>query len=142
MDIIYNIKSRFRWKLLYVKTWYSYHCDPQWSSYSKNFISNSRTPSIVPALDIKKLAIVGKILWSCDIILLLCRQATLAKWLSVRLRTKWLCIRVLLQSLKLQIYIAPFSCKVFLDIQATTECRFTLKRLCPLLIWLIHLLFH
>ena len=43
--------------------------------------------------------------------------ASLAKWLSVRLRTKWLWVRIQLQSLKLQ----------FLDIQATIECGFTLK---------------
>ena len=40
--------------------------------------------------------------------------ASLAKWLSVRLRTNWLWVRVPLQSL-------------ILDIQATVECGFTLK---------------
>ena len=33
----------------------------------------------------------------------LTKLASLAKWLSVRLRTKWLWVRVQLQSLKLQI---------------------------------------
>ena len=47
-----------------------------------------------------------------------------AKWLNVRLRTKWLCVRVHTTS-----DITPFSSKEFLDIQATKECEFTLKRL-------------
>ena len=50
--------------------------------------------------------------------------ASLAKWLSVRLRAKWLWVRIPLLSLKLQI-LAPASSKEFLDIQA--KCRFTLK---------------
>ena len=44
----------------------------------------------------------------------------LAKWLSVRLRTKRMWVRVPLQS--------PVSSKAFLDIQAIIECGFTLKR--------------
>ena len=51
---------------------------------------------------------------------------SLAKWLSVRLRTKWLWAWVPLQSLKHQ--ISPISSKKFLDIQATIECGFTPKR--------------
>ena len=49
---------------------------------------------------------------------------SLANRLSVSLRTKWLWVRVLLQSLKIS-DIAPDSIKEFLDIQAVTECRFT-----------------
>ena len=51
-------------------------------------------------------------------------MAHLAKWLSVCLQTKWLWIPVL--SLKQQ--AITVSSKEFLDIQATIECRFTLKR--------------
>ena len=50
-------------------------------------------------------------------------MASLAKWLNVRLRSKRLYVRIPLQSLKLQI-----STKPFLDVQATTDYRFTLKR--------------
>ena len=53
-------------------TWFLYDCHPQWNSYSKNFILNSRKPSIFPALDIKKLDIVGKTLWRLNIILDIC----------------------------------------------------------------------
>ena len=53
-------------------------------------------------------------------------STNLAKLLSVRLRTKWLCVRVLLQSLKLQIS-RLFRAKEFLDNQATIERGFTLK---------------
>ena len=54
--------------------------------------------------------------------------ATLAcKWLNVRLRTEWLWVRVPLQSLKTS-DIASVSSKEFIDIQATTECEFNLKR--------------
>ena len=44
-------------------------------------------------------------------------QASLAKWLSVRLRTKWLWVRIPLLSLKTS-DVAPASSKEFLDIQA------------------------
>ena len=47
--------------------------------------------------------------------------ASLPKWLSVRLWTKWSWGRVQLQSLKIP-------SKESLDIQATIECQFTLKR--------------
>ena len=46
----------------------------------------------------------------------LAKQASVVKWLRVRLRTKWLWVRIPLQS-----------SKEFLDIQATIECGFTLK---------------
>ena len=52
--------------------------------------------------------------------------ASLAKWLSVRLRTKWLWVRIPLLSLKLQIWrlLRAWSSLTF---RQTTECRFTLK---------------
>ena len=53
--------------------------------------------------------------------------ASFAKWSSVHLRTKRLWIRVPMQSLKLHISRLFRATKTFLDIQATTECRFTLK---------------
>ena len=43
--------------------------------------------------------------------------------MTVCLQTKWLWVRIPLHS-----DIAPVSSKEFLDIQATIECRFTLKR--------------
>ena len=49
----------------------------------------------------------------------------MAKWFSARLGTKWLWVRVPLQSLKFQIS-SLVSSKEFLDIQATIECGFTL----------------
>ena len=52
-------------------------------------------------------------------------MTSLAKWLSVRLRTKWFWVRVQLQSLKLQIS-RLLRAKELLDIQATIECGFTL----------------
>ena len=52
--------------------------------------------------------------------------ASLAKWLSVHLQTKWLGVRVPLQSLKLQI-LRLFLSKKSLDIQGTIDCGFTLK---------------
>ena len=59
-------------------------------------------------------------------------MASLAKWLSVRLRSKRLCVRIPLQSLKLQISL-QISNKAFLDVQATTDYRFTLKRVCDMI---------
>ena len=53
--------------------------------------------------------------------------ASLAKWLTVCSLTKWLWVRILLQSLKFRISRLPSS-KEFLHIQATIECGFTLKR--------------
>ena len=49
------------------------------------------------------------------------------KWLSVGLLTKWLWVPVQLQSLELQIP-RLLRGKEFLEIQATIECGFTLKR--------------
>ena len=56
----------------------------------------------------------------------------LAKWLSVHLRTKWLWVRITLLSLKLQ--ILRVLTKEFLDIQATIEFKFTLKRVRDMII--------
>ena len=55
-----------------------------------------------------------------------------AKWFSVRLRTKRLWNRFLLQLLKLQILCLFVSSKELLDIQATTECTFILNNLCDM----------
>ena len=53
-------------------------------------------------------------------------MASLTKWLSVRLQTKWLWVQVPLQSLKLQI---SYLFRAWSSLtQATLECRFTLKR--------------
>ena len=49
--------------------------------------------------------------------LLLSKRVSLVKWFSVRLRTKWLWVRVQLQSIKLQ--ISRVSSKEYLDIQET-----------------------
>ena len=53
-------------------------------------------------------------------------KASLAKWLSVRLRTKWLWVRISLLSLKLQIWrlLRARSSLIFMQ---TIECEFTLK---------------
>ena len=50
----------------------------------------------------------------------------LAKWLSVRLRTKWLWVQILLLSLKLQIW-RLLQARSSLTFRQTIECRFTLK---------------
>ena len=52
--------------------------------------------------------------------------AKLVKWLSVHLQNKFLWVWIPLLSLKLNI-LRLFQKKGFLDIQATMECRFTLK---------------
>ena len=54
------------------------------------------------------------------------KGATLAKWLSFHLLTKWLPFQIPLQLLKIS-DIASVSSKEFLDIQSTAECRFTLR---------------
>ena len=54
-------------------------------------------------------------------------KVSLAKCLSVRLRTKWLWVQMPLQSLKLQISHL-FRARHSFDTQQTIECRFTLKR--------------
>ena len=53
-------------------------------------------------------------------------QPHLAKWLSVRLRTKWLWVPVSLLSLKLQIWHL-FRARSSLTFRKTIECGFTLK---------------
>ena len=62
----------------------------------------------------------------------LAKLANFAEWLSVRLQTKWLWVRVPLQLRKSQIW--PASCKEILDIRAIAECRFTLKRVSDIII--------
>ena len=52
--------------------------------------------------------------------------ASLAKWLSVRLWTKWLWVWISLLSLKLQIWCL-FRARSPLTFRHTIECRFTLK---------------
>ena len=52
--------------------------------------------------------------------------ASLAKWLSVRLRTKWLWVRIPLLSLKLQIWRLLWA-RSFLTFRQTIERGFTLK---------------
>ena len=52
--------------------------------------------------------------------------ASLAKWFSVRLRTKWLWIRIMLLSLKLQIW-RLLSARSSLTFKQIIECGFTLK---------------
>ena len=48
-------------------------------------------------------------------------HASLAKWLSVRLRTKWLWVQIMLLSLKRQTDTAPVPSKEFLHIPATNR---------------------
>ena len=59
---------------------------------------------------------------------LVCKQtqASLAKWLSVRLRTKWLWVRIPLPSLKLQIQ-RLLRARSSLTFRQTLQCGFTLK---------------
>ena len=64
-----NVKYHFCWKLLLVAVLFLRDCHLQWNSYSKSFILNSRTLSIFPALEKKKLVFVGKILWRFNIML-------------------------------------------------------------------------
>ena len=56
-----------RWKLVYGAKQFLHDCYLQWNSYSKSFIFNFCTFSNFPALEIKKIALVGKILWRFDI---------------------------------------------------------------------------
>ena len=53
-------------------------------------------------------------------------MASLAKWLSVCLQTKWLWVRILLLSLKLQIRCS-LQARSSLIFKQTIESRFTLK---------------
>ena len=66
---------------------------------------------------------------------------TLAKWLSVRLRTKWMWFQIPLQSSNTS-DIEPVSSKAFLDIQATIECGLTLKRVRDMMRTYIQYLIH
>ena len=52
--------------------------------------------------------------------------ASLAKWLSVRLQTKWLWVGIPLLSLKLQMWHL-LQTRSSLSFRQTIECRFTLK---------------
>ena len=52
-------------------------------------------------------------------------KASLAKWLSVRLRANWLWVRILLLSLKLQIWRLARA-RSSLTFRQIIECRFTL----------------
>ena len=61
-----------------------------------------------------------------------CMKANLAKWLSICLRTKWLQVRILLLSLKLQIWFL-FQARSFLTFRQITECRFTMKPVCDII---------
>ena len=64
-----NAKYCLRWRLHYVIIEYLYDCYPHWNSYSKSFIFNSCTLLIFPALEMKRLVLVGKILWRFDTLL-------------------------------------------------------------------------
>ena len=60
-------------------------------------------------------------------------KVSLAKWLSVRLRTKWFWVRIHLLSLKLQIWrLLP--ARTSLTFRQTIECGFTLKLLRDMII--------
>ena len=59
-------------------------------------------------------------------------MASLAKWLSVRLQIKWLCVRI--KVAVTQNSDIPVSSKEFPDIQVTIEGRFTLKRMSGMII--------
>ena len=61
-----NAKYHARWKQLHVTIQFLHGCHLLWSSYSKSLISNSCTFSIFPALEMKKLVLLGKILWRFD----------------------------------------------------------------------------
>ena len=58
---------------------------------------------------------------------------TLTKWFSVHLQTKWLCVRIPLLSLKLQIW-RPLWGRSSLTFRQTVECRFSLKLVCDMII--------
>ena len=51
-------------KLLYIAKQFLNDCHLKWNSYSKSFILNSWTLSIFLALGIKKLVLVGEVLWT------------------------------------------------------------------------------
>ena len=60
--------------------------------------------------------------------------ASWAWWLSVRLQTEWLWVQISLMSVKLQIWRLFRARSEFINIQATIECRFTLKRVSDMII--------
>ena len=64
--------------------------------------------------------------------------ASLSKWLSVCLRTKWLWVGFLLQSLKTS-DITPVSSKGLIDIHTAIECGVTLKFIRDILIRYSHI---
>ena len=64
---------------------------------------------------------------------LMSKMASLTKWLSVRLRTKWLWVRIPLLSLKFQIWCL-LRAKSSLTFRQTIECKFTLKLLRDMII--------
>ena len=68
----------------------------------------------------------------------LAKLASLAKSLSVRLRNKWLWVRILLPSLKLQIW-RLLRGRCLLTFRQTIECRFTLKLVHDLIITCSHM---
>ena len=68
----------------------------------------------------------------------LAKLASLAKSLSVRLRNKWLWVRILLPSLKLQIW-RLLRGRSLLTFRQTIECRFTLKLVHDLIITCSHM---
>ena len=59
--------------------------------------------------------------------------ASLAKWFSVQLRTKWLWVRIPLLSLKLHIWHLVWA-RSFLTLRQTIECGFTLKLILDMII--------
>ena len=67
----------------------------------------------------------------------LAKLASLAKWLSVCLQTKWLWVRISLLSLKLQIWCL-LQARSSLTFRQTTDCRFTLKLIRDMIISYSH----
>ena len=77
-------------------------------------------------IELRCIYLYGVHLTVCLLTAQLNHLTSLVKWLSVRLRTTWLRVRVPLQSLKLQI-LHLFPARSSLTIQATIERGFTLK---------------
>ena len=63
----------------------------------------------------------------------LAQLASLANWLSVRLRNKWFWVRISLLSPKLQIWRLLWA-RSSLPFKQTIECGFTLKLICDMII--------
>ena len=80
------------------------NCDCNWTR-THNHLVHKRTLNHLAKLAKWLSCVVSTYLYGAfDCMFLSCHQlASLAKWLSVRLWTKWLWVRVQLQSLKLQI---------------------------------------